>query len=503
MTGALLAVDQGTSSSKAVLVGSDGAILARGQARLSAAYPRPGWVEQDAEELWTSVQAAIEHCLAQAPGVRPVALAVANQRESAVVWRRADGAPAGPVIGWQDRRTADACERLRADGHGPLIQARTGLALDPMFSATKLRWLLERAPGGLAAAARGELCAGTVDAWLVFKLTGGAVFACEAGNASRTQLLDLRSAAWDPELCELFGIPPAALPEVRRSDGGFGSAVAAGSLLPGAPPISAVLADSHAALHGHGCFGPGAGKATFGTGSSVMTPVERLGATGHGVSETLAWLRDEPTYALEGNVIATGAALDWMGRIVGADGGAGLERLAAQVPDAGGVHFVPAFAGLGAPYWDREASGLVDGLTGGTTPAHLARAALEAVAHQVTDVLEAMDDAGGRLRVLFADGGASAGPLVMQLQADLSGRPVLASSVAEMSALGVAHLAGVAEGVWDGEAALAALPRPSTEYRPELPAGEREARRAAWHAAVARSRGRSATESIVREEVAP
>jgi glycerol kinase len=491
MTDAILTIDQGTTSTKCALVVADGTIVARGAARVASRFPLPGWVEQDADDIWRSVLDAVARCLSAAPvEARPIALAISNQRESAVVWRRADGTPVGPVIGWQDNRTAPACDGLRAAGAETLVRERTGLALDPMFSATKLHWLLERAPGGLAAARRGELCAGTIDAWLTWKLTGGTVFACEAGNASRTLLLDLQRVEWEPELLELFGVPGAALPEVRRSDGGFGRTVASGPLGAGLP-IAAVLADSHAALYGQGCFRPGGGKATYGTGTSVMAPLDAIGEPPAGVSQTLAWLTDRPTWALEGNIIASGAALDWMSEILGVDGAAGLQALAGEVDSSDGVHLVPAFAGLGAPYWDRDAVGLISGVTRGTRPPHLARAALEAVAFQVADVLDAMDAATPKpLQVLHADGGASAATLLMQLQADLSGRPVRASETAEMSGLGAAHMAGTASGLWAGEEALAALPRPSRTFRPGLAAAEREAQQEAWHRAVARSRAR-------------
>ena len=500
MTPGVLAIDQGTSSSKAVLVDAGGEVVARGTAPLAAHYPQPGWVEQDADAIWQSVVDAVGQCLAQAGDCAPVALAVTNQRESAVVWERAGGAPAGPVIGWQDSRTAAVCDRLAGGDDGVLIRARTGLAVDPMFSATKLRWLLERAPGGLEAAERGELCAGTVDAWLIWKLTGGAVFACEAGNASRTQLMDLRRVAWDPELLDLFGVPAAALPEIRRSHAGFGETAGEGPI-PAGLPIAAVLADSHAALYGNGCFAPGSGKATYGTGTSVMTPIERVEGDADGVAQTLAWVTDRPTWALEGNIIASGAALDWMAQTLGLEGGAALERLAAQVPSSDGVAFVPAFAGLGAPYWDRTAEGVLTGLTRGSTPAHLARAALEAVAFQICDVLDAMDASGGRpVEVLHADGGASASPLVMQLQADLAGRTMLARDVPEMSALGVAYLAGLARGLWDGEDAIARLPRPGRVYEPQIGEAEREARRTRWQTAVARARGH-AVHAVVPQPV--
>lgn len=498
MSSAILSIDQGTSGSKAVLVDAGGRVVARGSAPVSARYPRPGWVEQDAEEIWQSVVLAVDRCLAEAPDAVPVALSIANQRESAVVWRRSDGAPAGPVIGWQDNRTEAECERLRAEGHDDVVRGTTGLALDPMFSATKLRRLLEAALGGLDAAERGELCAGTLDSWLVWKLTGGQVYACEAGNAARTQLMDLRRAAWDPRMLDLFGIPAAVLPEIRPSDGGFGQTAAVGPI-PSSCPVAAVLADSHAALYAHGAFAPGAGKATFGTGSSVMAPVADPADGDDGVARTLAWLTDEPTWALEGNIIATGAALDWMGRTLGLAGGAELEALAEGVTTTEGVHFVPAFAGLGAPHWDRGASGLILGVTQGTTRGQLALSAFEAVAHQVSDVMDAMDQASGQpLEILHADGGASASPLAMQLQADLSGRPVRASAVAEMSALGAAHMAGTSCGFWAGEDELAALPRPSTDFEPRLPEGERQARRVQWHAAVARARDRAADADAIR-----
>ncbi len=472
----ILAVDQGTSSTKAVLVGADGVVVARGRAAVSCAYPQPGWVEQDADEIWLSVLTAVAQCLAQAPDAHPAALALSNQRESAVVWRR-DGTPAGPLIGWQDARTEPACARLRAAGAAPLVESSTGLALDPMFSATKLRWLLDRTDDS-------DVMAGTVDAFLVYRLTGGAVFAAEAGNASRTQLMSLHTLDWDPEMLDLFGVPAEVLAPIRRSDGGFGVTDALGAL-PGGLPIAAVLADSHAALYGHGGFAGGIGKATYGTGSSVMTPRAGLGEPNGGVAQTLAWLTERPTYADEGNILASGAALDWMAQTLGLDGSAALEPLAARVDDAAGAHLVPAFTGLGAPYWDRDASGILTGLTAGTRREHLARAALEAVAHQVCDVVEATDV---RLETLCADGGATTSHLLMQIQSDLLGHPVLARTTAEMSALGAAHMAGAAIGIWSGESGLAHLDRPAREFHPAVNNDERRRRREAWQDAVRRSR---------------
>jgi glycerol kinase len=428
----VLAIDQGTSSTKALLVDEAGAVIARASARVSCRYPRPGWVEQDAEEIWRSVGTVIEQL------DTPDAIAIANQRESAVVWDRETGA-ASAVIGWQDSRTAADCDRLRE--HEPLIRARTGLALDPMFSATKLHRLLD---------GRDDLCAGTIDAFLIHRLTGE--FAVEAGNASRTLLFNLETLDWDDELCELFGVPRQTLPEVRRSDASFGEYRGI--------PVRAVLADSHAALYAHG-----AAKATYGTGSSVMVPSDH---PVDGLAHTLAWLTDAPAYAVEGNIIASAAALDWMKRTLNAE----LEPLATQVDSTEGVHLVPAFGGLGAPHWDRHADGLISGLTLGTRPEHLARAAFESVAHQICDVLDLVE-----LDALHADGGATASDLLMQLQADLSGRRVLVSASPEMSALGVADLAA------GGHRA-----RPTRAFHPAIGDDERATRREAWHAAVRRSR---------------
>lgn len=429
----VLAIDQGTSSTKAVLVGDDGAVLGRATVPIRCAYPHPGWVEQDAEEIWQSVLTVIDFL------GTPDTIAISNQRESALVWDPRTG-ETSPVIGWQDARTAPDCERLHE--YEPMIRAKTGLTLDPMFSATKLHRLL---------AGRTDLCAGTIDAFLVHRLTGE--FAIEAGNASRTLLMNLETLSWDAELCELFGVPLETLPEIRRSDAGFGEHHGV--------PVKAVLADSHAALYAHG-----AAKATYGTGSSVMVP-----SVGHvdGLAHTLAWLTDKPTYAVEGNILASAAALDWMAGMLHVDR---LEPLARQTPTTDGVHLVPAFSGLGAPHWDREASGLVSGLTLGTRPEHLARAAFESVAHQICDILDLVE-----IDALHADGGATASELLMQLQADLSGRTVLVSCSPEMSALGVADLA-----------AGGRRERPTRAFRPALTDDERHARREAWHAAVRRSR---------------
>jgi glycerol kinase len=426
----------------------------------------------------------------------PTAVAISNQRESVVAWSARTGDPLGPVLGWQDARTAADTDALLAQGHGDTVRELTGLSLDPMFSAPKMRWLLDRA---IEAGAHAEdVRVGTVDAWLVHRLTGGAVFATEAGNASRTLLFDLDSLDWHPHLLELFGIPRSALPEVRASDQGFG-VTAAGGALPAGIPIGAVLADSHAALYAHGCTRPGTGKVTFGTGSSVMTPCVEPDRASAGITTTLAWVVDgRPTYAREGNILASGSALDWMATTLGAPDGAGggafLSDLAAQVPDTGDVHLVPAFAGLGAPHWDRSAAGLITGITAGTTRAHLARAALESVAHQVADVVAAIEQGSGAwIDVLHADGGATASGLLMQLQADLLGRSVRVADVAEASALGVAALAARRPAGSSSTSAREPSPAPhdGRDVRPALDERERRAQRDAWTRAVARSRWRA------------
>jgi glycerol kinase len=485
----VLAIDQGTTNTKALLVDvGSGSIGARASRRVTIEYPAPGWVEQDAAQLWGATAEAVRDCLASAPDLSPVAVAVSNQRESVVAWSRTTGAPLGPVLGWQDARTAQRCAELGSSAD--MVRSRTGLSLDPMFSATKMRWLLDSVVAAGADVA--DVCLGTIDAWLIWNLTGE--FATEAGNASRTLLLDLRDLDWHQDLLDLFGIPLSTLPVVRASNAGFG--LTRGSdRIPTGLPVLAVLADSHAALFHHGCTLPGAGKATYGTGTSVMTPCSGPDAAPQGIATTIAWLTDRPTYAREGNIIASGSALDWMARMLSAGeqepGGAFLTDLAGTVEDAGGVVFVPAFSGLGAPYWDRAAQGVLVGMTGGTQRAHLARAALEAVAHQVADVVEAIEsDSDARIDVLHTDGGATASALLMQMQADLLGRAVHVSDSTDASALGVAQLASLSL----GEAAP--LPPPFDEATspslraPTLTPTDRATRRAAWAAAVARSRGR-------------
>ncbi|NTU78121.1 MAG: glycerol kinase GlpK [Chloroflexales bacterium] len=489
-SGSILAIDQGTTNTKVLLIDARGAVVARAARPLSQRYPRPAWVEQDADAIWQSVREAIDACLAGVPDPQLAAIAIANQRESVTLWERESGRAGGPVVIWQCRRTAELCAELRARGLAPWLAERTGLAVDPLFSASKMRWLLDHSEDGPRRAERGELCLGTMDSWVLWNLTGGATHACDLTNASRTQLLDIHTLRWSAELQELFGVPAAALPEVWPSSAVVGTSVATGRL-PAGVPIAALIGDSHAALFGQAGFVPGIVKATYGTGSSLMTPTAAPVLSQHGLSTTVAWAldRERVTYALEGNIAVTGAAVQWLGELLGlGDPAAEVAQLAERVADAGGLYLVPALVGLGAPYWNDAARGLISGLTRGSTAAHLARATIEAIAYQVRDVFDVMQaEAGVVLEVLLADGGASRNDRLMQFQSDMIGRPVLRSTSADASALGAAYLAGLAVGVWQTLDEIARLPRPRERFEPRMADQERAARYAGWKTAVARA----------------
>ncbi len=485
----ILAIDQGTSNTKVLLVDRSGAVAARASRPLAIRYPQPGWVEQEASELWTSVAEAIDECLAAGGGEAPAAIGVTNQRESVVVWDRRTGAPVAPCAVWQCRRSAAFCDELRRRGLEPLLRERTGLAIDPLFSASKMRWILDHIPDGHARAEAGNLAIGTVDSWVLFNLTGGKVHACDATNASRTQLFNLHTLDWDDELLAVFGIPRQALPQPRRSSEIYGESAAVGRL-PAGTPVASLIGDSHAALFGHAAFRPGSVKATYGTGSSLMTLIERPVLSGAGLSTTVAWWKGASAdYALEGNITVTGGAVQWIGDFLGlADPARGAAELAETASDNGGVYLVPAFAGLGAPYWDAEARGLITGLTRGTTAAQVARATIESIAFQVRDVFEAMRrDVAGDLPELMADGGASRNDSLMQFQADILGRPVVRNLSADLSAIGAAWLAGLATGVWKSTDELAALPRAEDRFEPRMAESERQRRCEGWRQAVARA----------------
>lgn len=465
----ILALDQGTTSTKALLVEPDGRVAAAAAAPVARSFPRPGWVEQDADELWRSVEAAV----AQLPAAGATALALTSQRESVLFWDRRSGRPLTPVVGWQCTRGARLCAELRALGAEPLVRELTGLPLEPMFSASKLRALLDADPALRAAAEDGAALAGTVDSWLVWNLTGGALHATDAGNASRTLLFDLHRLDWSDELLQLFELPRACLPSLVSSSGVVGESVQLGRLP--ALPVAAVTADSHAALYGLGCAGPGTAKATYGTGSSLMSATGAEPRVSHaGLAATVAWTAPQATYALEGNVFSSGATVEWMAGVLGAADAAEVERLAAGAGDSGGVHVVPAFAGLGAPWWQPEARGRITGLSFATGRAELALAAVESIAYQVADLVAALEQDAGPLEELRVDGGASRNDRLLQLQADLAGRAVLRSDSADAAAVGAALLA-----------AGAAAPAPAgARFEPALDPDRRLELLAAWHAAV-------------------
>ena len=485
----VLAIDQGTTNTKALLIGEDGRIVASASRPLSIRFPQPGWVEQDAGELWASVVAAVDECLAQAGGIVPAAIGISNQRESVVVWDRASGAPVGPCVVWQCRRSAPFCAGLRRQGRAGMLHERTGLGIDPLFSASKARWLLEHTPDGFSRAANGDLAIGTVDSWVLWNLTGGAVHACDLTNASRTQLLNLGRLQWDPDLLALFGIPEAALPALHPSSHIFGES-AAHAGIPAGIPIGSLVGDSHAALFGHAIFEPGAVKATYGTGSSLMTITDEPVLSERDLSATVAWsCAGRTRYALEGNISTTGGAVQWVGEFLRLpEPSRDSAELAATVENSAGVYLVPAFVGLGAPHWKDDARGILTGLTRGTTAAHAARAAIESIAYQVRDVFDVMERAGNRsLPTLLADGGASRNDLLMQFQADILGLPVVRSASADVSAIGAAWLAGLAVGVWPSLEALAALPRPEQRFEPKMEAATRARLYDGWLCAVRRA----------------
>lgn len=480
----VLAIDQGTTNTKALLIDRSGTILARASAPLTTSYPHPGWAEQSAADIWTSVQAVIASIVAQT-GTGVDAIAIANQRETLVLWDSATSEPACPAPIWQCRRTATESAALIAAGHDPAVVAATGLGINPLFPASKLAWALANVPRVAELHAQRRLRAGTVDAWLLWNLTGGAAFATDHSNASRTQLFDTRSLTFSPDLGALFGAPVDCLPTPLPSDSLFGTTAEGTTALPPGIPIRAMLGDSHAALYGHGIRTPGAVKATYGTGSSLMTLTPGRTASRHGLSGTIAWTDSNGTaYALEGNITVSAQAAAFMARLLGLPDAAALSDLARTVPDSQGVTFVPALAGLGAPHWNDAARGTIAGMTHATTPAHLARATFEAIAHQIADVLHAMEaDIGQPLSALSADGGASGNAFLMQLQADLLDRPVLTSGVEEIGAMGVAGMALAALGT------PLSPPAPTRRFDPQLPAAERDLARARWQAAIRQACG--------------
>lgn len=487
----VLALDQGTTSSRAILYDHAGAPVASAQKEFRQHFPQPGWVEHDANEIWTSQHEVMLAAIATS-GATPEAIAaigITNQRETTVVWDRATGKPIGNAIVWQDRRTARLCDELKADGKAGLIQQKTGLVLDAYFSGTKLKWLLNNVPGARERAENGELCFGTIDTWLIWNLTGGKVHATDPSNASRTLLFNIHTNSWDDELLSLLNIPRAVLPEVRPSSGSFGELLIDGV----AVPIAGNAGDQQAALFGQGCHSPGMAKNTYGTGCFLLLNTGSAAvASTNKLLTTTAWQLEagQPQYALEGSVFIGGAVVQWL-----RDGlraiktAADVEALAAEVPDSGGVYLVPAFAGLGAPHWDPYARGAMFGLTRGSGITHIARAALESIAFQSAEVLAAMEkDAGLKLTELRVDGGATANNLLMQIQADLLGVPVVRPKVLETTALGAAYLAGLAVGFWQDAGDIQRNWQVDRIFEPTLPRDRAASMMAGWSKAVERSK---------------
>jgi glycerol kinase len=490
----VMALDQGTTSSRAILFDQRGRIVAVDQNEFPQYFPKPGWVEHDANEIWESQLRAARGVLRSAGASVSdlAAIGITNQRETALVWDRATGQPIHRAIVWQSRQTADLCAELRSRGLEDEVRRRTGLVIDAYFSATKIRFILDAVPGAQARAERGELAFGTIDSWLLYRLTRGAVHATEPSNASRTMLYDIHAGDWSETLLAELRIPHALLPEVRDSSGLLGEADP--EWLGGAVPITGMAGDQQAALFGQGCFTPGSAKNTYGTGCFLlMNTGERAPASASGLVTTVAWrLGGRVEYALEGSIFVAGAALQWLRDGLGliADA-AESEALARSVEDTGGVYLVPAFVGLGAPYWDEAARGALLGLTRGTTRAHLVRATLEAIAYQSRDVVDCFkNDAGLSLDALRVDGGASRNDFLMQFQADVLGVPVRRPAMLEVTALGAAALAGLAVGFWtDRSQLVAATGEGATRFEPSLSADRREALYAGWKRAVERARG--------------
>lgn len=479
----ILALDQGTTGSTALVIHQDGSVLGRGYREFTQHFPQPGWVEHDPEEIFRISVEAMREALATS-GEQPVGLGITNQRETVVLWDRRTLSPVARAIVWQDRRTTERCRELREQGIEPMLRARTGLVADPYFSATKLEWLL-RDPRLRARAARGELAAGTVESWLVAKLTGGRIHVSDHTNASRTLLYDLRTRSWHPELLAVFGVPNEVLPTLVRSSEVVGETDR--THLGRSIPIAGLAGDQQAALFGQGCVSPGLAKNTYGTGAFLLVLAgDRVPAPPPGLLATVACgVSGEPAYALEGSVFIAGAAIQWLRDGLGllADA-AESESHARAVPDTGGVHFVPAFVGLGTPYWEPEARGTITGLTRGTTRAHLVRAALEAMAFSSADLLSTMASAEHLdIPLLKVDGGAAANDWLMQFQADVLGIPVERPALVETTALGAAGLAGLAVGVWKTTQQFLSG-RKCSRFEPRMDAEERRHCLAAWHRAV-------------------
>src|SRR5690348_1626717 len=487
----VLALDQGTTSSRAILFDRDGQTRAAANQEFKQHYPQPGWVEHDAEEIWQSQRAVAERVLAEAKaGPEDVAaIGITNQRETVVLWDRSTGEPVHNAIVWQCRRTAAMCDRLRAEGYDKVLRSKTGLMTDAYFSGTKIAWLMENVPGVRERAERGELAAGTIDAWLIWKLSGGKVHATDVSNASRTLVFNINSLEWDDEILKHFKIPRALLPQVKESSGVIGETETFGGRI----PIAGVAGDQQASLFGHQCFAKGSAKNTYGTGLFLlMNAGEEIPKSESGLVATVAWGRNgRTTYALEGSVFIAGAALQWLRDEMGLIKDAAESAAMAQaVADSNGVYFVPAFVGLGAPHWDAYARGTIVGLTRGSNRNHIVRAALESIAYQTREVVDAMaKDTGARPAALRVDGGAARNDFMCQFQADILGIPVERPVTTEATALGAAYLAGLATGFWKDEKELASQLRIAKSFEPAMPESRRDELYEGWLRAVDRAKG--------------
>jgi glycerol kinase len=491
----VLALDQGTTSSRAIVFDRGGHAVAVAQKEFRQIFPQPGWVEHDAREIWATQHAVALEAIEKAGGVGQIAaIGITNQRETTVLWDRATGEPVANAIVWQDRRTAGRCDELRVRGHAARVQQKTGLVIDAYFSGTKLEWLLDNVAGARERAERGQLAFGTIDSWLIWNLTGGRVHVTDASNASRTMLFNLRTGEWDAELLKLLRIPESVLPSVVASSGDI--ALTEELLLGGSLPIAGVAGDQQAATFGQACFAPGMAKNTYGTGCFMLmnTGAQRVNSRNR-LLTTVGWRGPAgPTnlaYCLEGSVFMAGATVQWLrDGLQMIQSAAEVESLAAQVDHTDDVYLVPAFAGLGAPDWDGHARGTLVGMTRGTTRAHIARAALEAIALQSADVFAAMTrDAGIPLRELRVDGGASRNNLLMQMQADFLGAPVVRPQVTETTALGAAYLAGLATGFWRDADEIAHQWQVDRRFEPRMAHADRQAKLARWREAVERAKG--------------
>jgi glycerol kinase len=484
----ILALDQGTTSSRAILFNHAGSIVATAQKEFRQIFPKPGWVEHDPNEIWSSQSSVAHEVLAKAgtEASNVAAIGITNQRETTVVWDRRTGKPITNAIVWQDRRTAPMCDRLKSRGLAPMIRRKTGLVIDAYFSGTKLQWILQNVPGAKAKA--GDLAFGTVDSWLVWNLTRGKRHVTDPSNASRTMLFNLKTGDWDDELLDLFGVPRSALPEVRSSSEVYGEAEVFRTRV----PIAGIAGDQQAALFGQVCTQPGMVKNTYGTGCfMLMQTGAKPVVSKNNLLTTVAWrIGGRTEFALEGSIFIAGAVVQWLRDGLGIiRSSAEVEALAASVPDTHGVYLVPAFAGLGAPHWDQYARGILAGITRGTTRAHIARAALEGIAYQVTDVLRAMQsDAGIKLKELRVDGGACANNLLMQFQSDLLGVPVVRPRVAETTALGAAYLAGLAVGFWKDQREIAAQWQVDRRFTPAMKPTARKKLTSGWTKALSRAK---------------